>query len=243
MDWDYSRHYARFHADTPEHDAQLHALFQRWLGAHLPADKNTALLDVGCGRGYALGWLQGLGYTQLAGIDPDAGQVAFAQSRGLNVQRAVDTVDFLRGRTGAYDFVQLMDVLEHVPHAAQGALLRAIHAALRPGGRLLCTVPNADSPLASRWRHIDYTHHLLFTVESLEFVLSQTGFRVERLHAAEFIGGPRLLCWPPTRRTLRWWLCRLGRLQPRLACLGELGWHDGWRIPLSPNLLTVAVRE
>ena len=53
MDWDYSKHYARLHADTPEHDANIRALYERWLGPHLPQDKNTPILDVGS-RGHAL---------------------------------------------------------------------------------------------------------------------------------------------------------------------------------------------
>ena len=243
MDWDYSRHYARFHSDTPEHDANLKALFHRWLGPHLPKDKNIPILDVGCGRGYALGWLRELGYSHLTGIDTDAGQVAFAQGRGLDVQRTEDSVVYLNSRPSSCDFLLLMDVLEHQPREADRTLLEAIRHTLRPGGQLLCTVPNANSPLANHWRYLDYTHHTSFTYESLEFVLTQAGFHVNGIRPLEFVAGPRLLFWPPARHTLRWWLLQLSRLQPRLACLGELGWHDGWRIPLSPNLLALAVRD
>ena len=177
-----------------------------------------------------------------SGIDPDAGQIAFAAARGLDARQVEDSVAFLRANAGAYDLVLLMDVLEHVPRSAQPDLMAAIHAALRPGGRLLCTVPNATSPLASYWRYVDYTHELLFTGESLGFLLTQTGFDVEAILPVEFIRRPQWLCWPPSRRTLRWWLKSLSRVRPRLAFLGEVGWHEGWTIPLSPNLLARAVR-
>jgi 2-polyprenyl-3-methyl-5-hydroxy-6-metoxy-1,4-benzoquinol methylase len=243
MNWDYSRHYARRHPDTPEHDANLRSILLQNLGPHLPPDKDVAVLDVGCGRGYALEWLQSLGYRNLIGIDPDAGQIRFAEARGLRVQRTDDSHSFLDARPGCYDVVLMMDVLEHVPIAAQPALLSAINIALRPGGRLICTVPNAASPLADYWRFVDYTHETLFTNESLEFLLTETGFEAKEILPMEFISRPRLLLWPPSKRTLRWWILTLSRLPTRIAFLGEVGWGEGWRIPLSPNLLATAVRR
>ena len=242
MNWDYSQHYARLHPDTPEHDANLRSYFQRNLAAHLPADKGSNVLDIGCGRGYALEWLGSLGYANRAGIDPDAAQVAFAKSRGQNVAQVQDTAAYLRERPETCDLILLMDVLEHVPRPAQPELLRAIRNALRPGGRLLCTVPNAASPLAGHWRYVDYTHECLFTHESLEFLLTQTGFTVDRVQPVEFLAPPFLGIWPLNRHTLRWWSLKMSRVQPRLVCLGEFGWGKGWATPLSANLLACALR-
>ncbi len=242
MDWDYSRHYARLHPDTPEHDANLRDYFQRHLSPHLPRATDSVVLDVGCGRGYALEWLRSLGYTRQTGIDRDAAQVAFATGRGLEVSKVDDTLAELRARPDSCDLILLMDVLEHVPRASQPDLLQAIRQALKPGGKLLCTVPNANSPLAGHWRYVDYTHECLFTRESLEFLLGQTGLEVTHVLPLEFLAAPRLGFWPPNRHTLRWWARVLSRLQPRLACLGEFGWKIGRSVPLSPNLLACAVR-
>jgi 2-polyprenyl-3-methyl-5-hydroxy-6-metoxy-1,4-benzoquinol methylase len=242
MDWDYSRHYARLHPDTPEHDANLRGYFQRHLAAHLPQARDCTVLDVGCGRGYALEWLRSLGYSRLAGIDRDAAQVAFAAGRGLDVRKVDDTLEELRARPESFDLVLLMDVLEHVPRVDQPHLLAAIRKTLKPGGKVLCTVPNATSPLAGHWRYVDYTHECLFTRESLEFLLGQTGFELTHFQALEFQAAPRFGFWPPNRHTVRWWIRILSRLQPRLACLGEFGWKAGRHVPLSPNLLACAVR-
>jgi SAM-dependent methyltransferase len=240
MNWDYSRHYGRFHTDTPEHDANLHAMFERWLRPYLPADKNAAILDVGCGRGYAMSWLANSGFTKLQGIDVDVGQVEFARSRGLNVQHVTDSVAFLDTRPTRFDFVLLMDVLEHMPRPHDRMLLETIQRTLRPGGRLLCTVPNALSPLANYWRHIDYTHETTFTPESLDFLIGHAGFEIEGIHPLEIVPPPR--GFPFTKATLRSWILRLSRLQPRLSCIGEFGWRNGRRMPLSPNLLAVCRR-
>lgn len=243
MSWDYSRHYQRFHADNAGHDRTLRELYRRWLGAHLPADKHAAILDVGCGRGYALEWLRELGYTNLSGIETDPGQAAYARGRGLPVQWVADSTADLRGRAGSCDLVLLMDVIEHVPGGADRALLEAIAGALRPGGILVATTPNADAPLANHWRYVDYTHQTSFTPASLEFLFSHAGLKLNVVAPLEFCPPPRFLIWPPTKRTLRWWFMQLGRLQPRLACIGEFGWQEGRRIALAPNLLAVATRS
>jgi 2-polyprenyl-3-methyl-5-hydroxy-6-metoxy-1,4-benzoquinol methylase len=242
MNWDYSQHYARLHPDTPEHDANLRSYFQRSLAAHLPADKGSTVLDVGCGRGYALEWLGSLGYANRTGIDPDTAQVAFARSRGQKVAQVLDSTAYLCERPETCDLILLMDVLEHVPRANQPELLQSIRGALRPGGRLLCTVPNAASPLAGHWRYVDYTHECLFTHESLEFLLAQTGFTIDRVQPVEFLAPPLLGIWPPNRHTLRWWILKTSRAHPRLVCLGEFGWKKGWETPLSANLLACAIR-
>lgn len=239
----YARHYARFHPDTPEHDAQLRVLLERWLKPHLPADQSCAVLDIGCGRGYALGLLAGLGYKNLAGIDCDPGQVEFAASRGRPVTLVPDTVQFLRSGGPRYDFILLMDVLEHVPVEAQPALLDAIRTSLRPGGRLLCTVPNAASALASYWRYIDYTHRIAFTHHSLEYALHLAGLEPELIQPVEFITRPRYLFWLPTRRATQWWLLCLSRGWQRIVSIAELGWEQGRQSPLSLNLLAVARRD
>jgi 2-polyprenyl-3-methyl-5-hydroxy-6-metoxy-1,4-benzoquinol methylase len=243
MSRDYGRHYARFHPDTPEHDAHLRTLLQRWLGPHLPADRAADILDVGCGRGYALSLLREQGYSRLSGIDPDTGQVEFAQQRGLPVTLVSDTVAHLRASGAGRDLILLMDVLEHIPVAEQVEFLQAVTGSLSPGGRLICTVPNAASPLGIYWRYADYTHRTAFSTHSLIHALRLGGLEVDQLESVEFIARPRFLFWLPTRRAARWWLLCLSRFFHRAVCLAELGWDQGWNTPLGPNLLAVARRK
>lgn len=240
MNSSYSTHYARFHPDTPEHDANLRALFARWLGPHLPENRNAAVLDVGCGRGYAVSWLRDLGYSRAEGIDIDDGQVAFGRARGWPVSHVADTLAHLRSRPGHYEFILLMDILEHVPIPDQIEFLRAVRGALAPGGKLLCTVPNAGATIASYWRWIDYTHTTSFTEPSLNFVLTAAGLVVDDITEVEFFVRPRFLFWLPTRRTLQWWLLRLVRTRARIAYWAELGFERGGAVPLSLNLLAIA---
>ena len=240
MTLDYSAQYAKFNPDSPEHRHGLTLLHQRMLAPLLPADRGAAILDVGCGRGYALQDLRALGYTKLAGVEIDAGQAIFAQQQGLDVTLAARTEDFLAPRSAAYATVLLMDVLEHVPRASQPDFLRAVSRSLVPGGRLICSVPNAASAIASYWLHNDYTHHASFTADSLSFVLGQCGFARVQCSAVEFFPRPRYLFWLPSKRSVAWWLRCYHRAWRRTAFIAELGWDAGRRVILTPNLLAVA---
>jgi SAM-dependent methyltransferase len=242
MTLDYSRFYARFHPDDPRHFHGLSLLHQRILRPHLPADRDAPILDFGCGRGYALRTVAALGYTNLQGIDADAGQAAFARSQGLNVTHIANSLEFVLERPNHYAAVLLMDVLEHVPRETQPALLRAILQSLRPGGRLICTVPNAASAIAAYWLYNDYTHHTSFTNESLQFLLEECGFARVTCCAVEFEIRPRYLFWLPTPRAVQWWLRCIVRCRQRLALFAELGWRRSRAVVLTPNILAVAAK-
>lgn len=240
MPLDYAEQYAKFHPDDPRHRHGLTLLQQRMLGPLLPAGRDVPILDVGCGRGYAMQDVSALGYTRLSGIDIDAGQVAFARAQGLDVTLVESVEQFLADKPAAYAVILLMDVLEHVPRDRQQGFLQALARSLAPGGRLVCSVPNAASSIGGYWLHNDYTHQWSFTSDSLTFLLSQSGLPSARCLGVELFLRPRFLFWLPIPRTLSW-LARCGsRLRRRLEYIGELGWDRGRAVILTPNLLAVA---
>jgi hypothetical protein len=152
--------------------------------------------------------------------------------------------DFIEtsGCTGVqrYDLIFLLDVLEHIPASRQLGFLGGLHSLLHSGGRLVVSVPNATSGLATRWRYNDWTHEASFTEHSLRFVLKASGFHDIRFLPHEFFSRPRFP-FLLRRSVLHWWLHRLMRGFRRLQVVGELG-TEGWNVPLSLNLLAVAAR-
>lgn len=241
MSWNYSRHYSRFHPDTPDHFRGTVGVFSRWLAPHIKGRAET-VLDVGCGRGYALAALREMGIRSVEGIDTSQEQVAWAASQRLPATLVADPRHYLRQRPASYDAVLLMDVIEHVPPAEQRVLLRAIAGALRPGGLLVVTTPNAASRLAAYTRHLDYTHTSGFTPESLDFLLVHSGFETLRHEELEVHARPRFLFFLPTPRSMRWWALRILRSWRRLELAIELGRERASRLPVSPAFLAVARR-
>ena len=239
MKIDYTRYYRKFHSETPEHQVYAAALYRSLLQDVLPADHAAPILDVGCGMGHALLTLRDLGYTQISGVDSDEGQIAGCQSNGLAAVVSADTVGFLNSKAGQFQTLLVLDVIEHIPVNQQMGFVEALAAALRSGGTLICTVPNASSLIAARWRYNDWTHHCSFTEDSLDFLLYHGGFQDIRVTAAEVVQRPAFI-WLPVGGARQWWAFRFFRFWRRLQMMAELGPAQGRGVPLSPNLRAVA---
>jgi SAM-dependent methyltransferase len=88
-----------------------------------------------------------------------------------------DSATYLESRQEEFDFILMLHTLEHVPKEQVLPLLRAIRAALNPGGKLVVEVPNSEHPVVgARNRYADFTHTIGFTDLSLKFVLQNSGF-------------------------------------------------------------------
>jgi SAM-dependent methyltransferase len=158
------------------------------------------MLDVGCGSGGMVWWLQRKGFSQAAGIDVSSEQIAVARALGVRGVEQADLRDYLRGRAAGFDRIFLRDVLEHFERPDILAILDLCRAALRPGGALVLQVPNAEPPLGGRIRWGDLTHEMAFTESSLRQLLHATGFGRVTLHPA----GPMLLGLGDLPRHLLW---------------------------------------
>jgi len=136
-------------------------------------------LDVGCGSGYLLMQVIKAGFTP-AGIEPGGwAQIAAAERKLPIVQGFLGPDTF----TQPFDVVSATDVLEHV--ASPVAFLRMLSQQISPGGRIVITIPYAQSLEArlkgERWNMIDPpTHRQFFTRRSLDELLARTGLAIER---------------------------------------------------------------
>ena len=248
---DYTRYYQKWHSDTPEHIQSMKGYFQGLLTTFLPTNKDIRILEVGCGMGFAMLALQDLGYVNVEGIDIDRGQVESCLKKGLDVLHVEDSVTYLNSHVNQYDLIISLDVIEHIPHKQQLNFVRAICQALKQSGQIICTVPNANSGLASRWRYNDWTHYTSFTEHSLDFLLYNSGFQTIEVFPTEFFHPPglrsffgraifRSYFW---KTILHWCIFLFVRGLRRMEMIGELGWGQGSDIPLSLNLLASASKN
>jgi SAM-dependent methyltransferase len=140
---------------------------------NLPAD--SRILEIGCGTGHNLEMLQRFGRADGIEID-DAARAIAAARLGRPIGEA--PLPALTGvEDGAYDLVAILDVLEHVEE--DEAALASIASKLRPGGRVLITVP------AHPWMwsaHDAVNHHKRrYTRKTLKAVIARAGLRIELL--------------------------------------------------------------
>jgi SAM-dependent methyltransferase len=167
-------------------------VFDRQWSDLLPADTGARILDVGCGSGSLVWWLQQRGYTQASGVDVSPEQVRIAGSLGVKNVFQADLGEYLNGRPESYDLLIFRDVLEHFTRETVLLTLEACRSALRPGGALAIQVPNAETPLWGRIRHGDFTHELSFTEGSLRQLFATAGYDDLRfLPSGPVLQGPR----------------------------------------------------
>jgi SAM-dependent methyltransferase len=143
------------------------AMFEHRWGRFLPADRQSPILDVGCGSGEFLLYLQQKGYTRLTGVDLSSEQVRAARAAGLGNVIETDALSYLLNRPAHYTMISALSLLEHLTRDELFAHLDAMVAALQPGGVLLGLAPNAKGPFGAYIRYADITHELSFTPESI----------------------------------------------------------------------------
>ena len=97
------------------------------------------VLDVGCGDGWVLQELTGLGALGL-GLEMSDEAVVRARARGVEAVRADVDGGKLPVDNGAFDVVLCLDVLEHL--FAPERLLAEMRRVVAPSGRVVLAVPN-----------------------------------------------------------------------------------------------------
>ena len=185
---------------TPE---RLRARDPEWrahVAPFLPADRGARILDVGCGDGVLLWWLQREGYAAAEGVEVSGEQVAIARGLGVEHVHLAPLQEFLRGAPERYDLLILRNVLEHFRKDEALAILADARRALRPGGHVLLQVPNGQSPFGGRIRYGDFTHEAAYAPSALAQVLTVSGFAEPRFHPVRPVFGGRLAAL----RGLRW---------------------------------------
>lgn len=180
-----SSHLGTFRSISSKTLAQDALMFRRRLRRFLPQDRGSAVLDLGCGYGSLLHFVQSQGFANATGIDLSAEQVETARSLGVRNVEVAEAGTFLRGHPASYDLILAFDLIEHFAKDEVVALFDLVRAAPRPSGRIVLRVPNGDSPFASWIRYADFTHEVIFTPTSIRQLLRVTGFSDIEVHPWE----------------------------------------------------------
>lgn len=142
------------------------------------ARADQRIVDFGAGIGTFARTLAAEGLRVLC-IEPDARQAAAIAGAGLEVAPSLDEV-----ADDSIDFLYTLNVLEHIEDDA--AVLRLMHAKLKPGGRLLVYVPAFQVLYSSMDRKVGHVRR--YRRRDLAARVAAAGFRVERARYADAIG-------------------------------------------------------
>lgn len=137
--------------------------------------KDARILEIGCGTGHNLPMLRAFGEVDAIEIDPAAREIA-SQRLGKPVG-ASPLPDLTGVEPGSYDLVAVLDVVEHIEDDV--AALKAMARVLKPGGKILITVP------AHQWMwsaHDVVNHHKRrYSKATLLAALDKAGLKWNKL--------------------------------------------------------------
>jgi SAM-dependent methyltransferase len=208
----------------------------RLVARFFPADHTCGIVDLGCGSGALLLFLQEAGYVNTIGVETSPDQVEFARQLGVRSVVSGDLVPFLRNSADeVFDVVVIFDVIEHFYKDEVLEIMDQVYRVLRPGGRLIVHVPNAEGIFGSRIFWSDFTHEMAFTREGLRQLSCASGFSsVEFSEDLPVVHGIksliRRIVWAGLRSIFR------------LAYMAETG-DSGAGLILTQNLLAVAMKS
>lgn len=158
-----------------------------------PAGSNRdprLVLDMGCGAGNMAHHLAH--YGKVIGVDYNGRPLDVARQRALDIAQSIG--EHLPFADDTFDLIALLDTVEHIPD--EMAVLAECYRTLKPGGRLMVTVP----ALMWLWSYNDEinNHQRRYTAPELSNKLAAVGFRVNHISYNNFfvfplIAGMRLL--------------------------------------------------
>ncbi|MDR3667131.1 MAG: class I SAM-dependent methyltransferase [Ignavibacteriaceae bacterium] len=137
--------------------------------------KKAEILEIGCGPGYILEFLNNEGYCNLIGIDISEEQIEKAKSKGLNV-RTENVFDYLKDNKNKYDIIIAFDFIEHFNKEELYNLVVKIYHSLKESGMVIIRTPNGEGIASQKIIYGDFTHLTILTPDSLFQLLKMVGF-------------------------------------------------------------------
>jgi SAM-dependent methyltransferase len=196
---------------------------ERVIKRYFPAERSARIVDLGCGAGQLIHLAKQAGYRAIEGVDVSPEQVARAHALGLAEVRQGDLLETLHAAAAeSYDAVVSFDVLEHFTKDEIVPFVDEVRRVLKPGGRWIVHVPNAQSPFGMSVRYGDFTHELAFTAGSLRQLLIASGFASVECYECEPVphglrSAGRFVIWKGIKGLLRvWYAAETGEYRARV---------------------------
>ncbi len=118
---------------------------------HFPADRRSAILDLGCGHGTLILFARREGYTNIRGVDGSPEQVEAARQLGIEGVEEGDLLATLASQADeSFDVVVAFDVVEHFTRDELLGFVDQVHRVLRSDGRWIIHTANGESPFCGR---------------------------------------------------------------------------------------------
>ncbi len=156
---------------TPKYTSEPHIAAYEFASKWVTPGETV--LDLACGTGYGVEWLERAGAGKIIGVDYSRDAVHYARTHLPDDGRGGFMIgDGLRCglRDDAFDLIICMQTVEHVPDAE--LFLTEMTRVLKDGGTMLISTPNKVFYSPDAERPLNPYHVVEFTLETLQQLLS-----------------------------------------------------------------------
>lgn len=152
--------------------------------ASVGLNRQTKILDVGCGAGKLVTLLHKLGFSDCYGIDPFLEEIEL-----VNMRKFLKKKNFF-DENSRFDLVMFHHVFEHFPDLQE--VINHLSKVLAPGGMCVIRIPNIDSYSFARFKSNWFSIHAPFhfalpSRRGLEGLLKNTDLQIEKTEGEQLV--------------------------------------------------------
>lgn len=104
---------------------------------YISSKNNKNILDFGCGTGNYLEAISQLPYVQCYGVDVSSEMLSVAKCKKMPVKLCIGNHQKISFPDNYFDFIYVLDVLQHIPQDELHLLFSELHRVLKPGCSIL----------------------------------------------------------------------------------------------------------
>lgn len=144
----------------------------------LSKNKAQSILDVGCGHGEMIQFLNSLGFSNLTGVDPFIEKDIIFNDELRVYKKSIYEIN------GKYDFIMLHHSFEHMEKPLK--VLQTLKSLLQDKGLLLIRIPVAKSfafdKYRENWVQFDSPRHqYIHSIDSLRLLCEESGLKISNI--------------------------------------------------------------
>lgn len=191
-------------------------LIRRYLGT----DEKIDLIDIGCGPGQFIRYIQGRSHTiNACGVDADCRLIEEAKENVLSGTRLYcQNAEELRLDTDSFDAIVSFHMIEHL--LDPDIFIRLTYSMLKDKGVLVLAMPNPEGIgakiMGNKWQGYRDDHVSLRTINQWQNSLRQAGYQIKSTKTTFLSGVPIFNKLP--FGVINWLV---------LAIFGSFGWKKG----------------
>jgi SAM-dependent methyltransferase len=193
-------------------------------------DRNTPVLDVGCGYGRNLLLMRQMGFTNLAGVEINPVLAAQVRAQGFECF----SPDDMEGNSGRYGMLLMSHIIEHFEYVSLKSFIESYLRCLRSEGFLVIATPLFHDAFYNDFDHVKpylpLGINMVFGAEAAQVQFQSS--HVLRLEAIDFFKDQLRVRFHPAIYKLgsQAWPIQLNRLLKLLFVLsgGLIGRKVGW---------------